>query len=110
MHSLFLTDYQLALNGFVEQLQLLINNYYTKNLSNLSPATVRVIPGLKYDKIIKIHDNGSRCVHSFIEKATGNILKAASFSTPAKGKRGNIYSETPLSGVDEYGAHYLKTH
>jgi hypothetical protein len=58
--------------------------------------------GQKYVKIIQ--DGSAFC---FIDKATGDVLKAASWSAPAKHARGNIYSEKGL-GVDRYGAHYIR--
>ena len=42
--------------------------------------------GRKYHKII-MNANGSRSVHCFIDKKTGEIYKAASFKSPAKGVR-----------------------
>jgi hypothetical protein len=39
-------------------------------------------------------------VHSFVEVATGQIFKPASYKAPAKHARGNIYS-------DDHGAHAL---
>ena len=42
--------------------------------------------GRKYHKIIMVA-NGSRSVHAFIDKQTGEVYKAASFKTPAKGVR-----------------------
>jgi hypothetical protein len=45
----------------------------------------------------------------FIDRATGNILKAASFSAPAKGVRGNIRDPHYwLKSVTPYGAAYLR--
>lgn len=42
--------------------------------------------GRKYHKII-MNANGSRSVHCFIDKKTGEVYKAASFRAPAKGVR-----------------------
>jgi hypothetical protein len=42
--------------------------------------------GKKYHKII-MNANGSRSVHAFIDKKTGEVYKAASFKSPAKGVR-----------------------
>lgn len=43
-------------------------------------------------KFVKIIREGS--VVAFIEKTTGNIFKPASWQAPAKGVRGNIFSES----------------
>jgi hypothetical protein len=42
--------------------------------------------GRKYHKII-MSANGSRSVHAFIDKQTGEVYKSASFKAPAKGVR-----------------------
>jgi len=45
--------------------------------------------GRKYHKII-MNANGSRSVHAFVDKKTGEVFKPASFKTPAKGVRFNL--------------------
>lgn len=46
---------------------------------------------------------GQKSVHCFVEIATGDIYKAATWSAPAKGVRGNISNEKkPLLGYDYY--------
>jgi hypothetical protein len=42
--------------------------------------------GRKYHKII-MDANGSRSVHAFVDKKTGEVYKPASFKSPAKGVR-----------------------
>ncbi len=42
--------------------------------------------GKKYHKVI-MNTAGSRSVHAFIDKKTGEIYKSASFKSPAKGVR-----------------------
>lgn len=42
--------------------------------------------GRKYHKVI-MNANGQRSVHCFIDKKTGEVYKAASFKSPAKGIR-----------------------
>ena len=58
--------------------------------------------GKKFAKITRT-SWGQKSVHCFVEIATGNIYKAATWSAPAKGIRGNINSEKkPLLGYDFY--------
>ena len=45
--------------------------------------------GRKYHKII-MDAHGSRSVHAFVDKKTGEVFKAASFKAPAKGVRYNL--------------------
>jgi len=42
--------------------------------------------GRKYHKIIMVA-NGSRSVHAFVDKQTGEVYKSASWKAPAKGVR-----------------------
>ena len=46
--------------------------------------------GRKYHKIVMITDGGNRSVHAFVDKKTGEVYKAASFKSPAKGVRFNL--------------------
>ena len=43
--------------------------------------------GKKYHKIIMIDGGGSRSVHAFVDKKTGELYKSASWKAPAKGVR-----------------------
>lgn len=43
--------------------------------------------GKKYHKIILIDGGGSRSVHAFVDKKTGEVYKSASWKSPAKGVR-----------------------
>ena len=45
--------------------------------------------GRKYHKII-MDINGSRSIHAFVDKKTGEVYKAASFKAPAKHVRFNL--------------------
>lgn len=66
--------------------------------------------GKKYAKIVKreIHNgvNVGGSAFCFVDLATGNILKAASWATPAKGIRGNIANGA--ADLTPYGAVYFK--
>ena len=43
--------------------------------------------GKKYHKIVMETDGGSRSVHAFVDKNTGEVYKSASWKSPAKGVR-----------------------
>jgi hypothetical protein len=47
----------------------------------------QVETGKKYHKVIFIDGGGSRSVHAFIDKQTGEVYKSASWKSPAKGVR-----------------------
>lgn len=63
--------------------------------------------GRKYHKII-MNANGSRSVHAFVDKKTGEIYKAASFRAPAKHVRYDLriieQREWVLSNADWAGS------
>jgi len=62
--------------------------------------------GRKFVRIVQTDPTGSRnSVHCFIEKTTGNVLKAAGWKGPAKGVRGNIFGDN--LGVGPHGAVYF---
>lgn len=69
--------------------------------------------GSKYAKLIR---RSPGCVggsaHCFVEMATGNILKAAGWSKPAKGIRGNIRNGEAANwwngALTVYGAAYAR--
>ena len=44
----------------------------------------------KYLRIVQTTYGGSRHVHSFVDLATGDVLKAAGWTGPAKGARYNL--------------------
>lgn len=61
-------------------------------ISDIGKFGIEFEPGSKYVKVVKVSSGGSRSVHSFVEKETGNIWKAASWKAPAKNfVRGNVY-------------------
>ena len=46
--------------------------------------------GRKYHKIMMETESQSRSVHCFVDRKTGEVYKAASFKSPAKGVRYNL--------------------
>jgi oxalate decarboxylase/phosphoglucose isomerase-like protein (cupin superfamily) len=51
------------------------------------PIDYVIETGKKYHKVIFVDGGGSRSVHAFIDKNTGEIYKSASWKSPAKGVR-----------------------
>jgi len=73
----------------------LVDNFKSRNRGELAgrPAPVYkfyIESGRKYHKIIMETDSGSRSVHAFVDKKTGEVYKAASFKAPAKNVRFNL--------------------
>lgn len=63
--------------------------------------------GVKYIRIVRNNygDPKARSAYCFVDATTGDVLKAASFKTPAKGVRGSIFTPAQY-GVTRYGAVY----
>ena len=74
-------------------------------ISDIGQFGIEFEPGSKYVKVVKISAGGSRSVHSFVEKETGTIWKAASWKAPARNfARGNVYdSGTYLNRLEWTG-------
>ena len=73
----------------------LVDNFKSRNRGELAgrPAPVyKFYPeeGRKYFKVIMETDSGSRSVHAFVDKKTGEVYKPASFKAPAKIVRFNL--------------------
>ena len=67
--------------------------------------------GRKYHKIIMVA-NGSRSVHAFVDKKTGEVYKSASWKAPAKGVRYDLriisQREWLLENADWAGGYLYK--
>ena len=55
--------------------------------SGICPIDYQVETGKKYHKVIMVNGGGSRSVHCFIDKNTGEVYKSATWKSPAKGVR-----------------------
>ena len=70
----------------------LVDNFKSRNHGRIGRHDAPVYKfypeeGRKYFKVMMETDSGSRSVHAFIDKKTGEVYKAASFKAPAKGVR-----------------------
>lgn len=80
-----------------------------KNEDYIGFDSLEVHQGRKYDKIVVVRDyQGTRRadrVFAFIDKATGDLYKPASWKTPAKHKRynGNELLNMAVEDADLYG-------
>jgi hypothetical protein len=85
-------------------MQKIYDNYMHKNFPNIPVETFTIKQSRKFIKIIR-----GTSVHCFIERETGNVLKAASWKAPAKGTRGNIFNEdNGLNSITPYSVAYLR--
>lgn len=97
-----------ALQAWLETVSRITRERYATHYPNLTPPTFTVDPrGVKYLRIWCNDSSASRSAYAFIEKSTGNVLKAESWKKPAKHARGNIY--TSETGIGPQGCiSYLK--
>jgi len=85
-----------------------VSEHYDKYYPSLTPGVLEFTRGRRYYKVTR-NDGGSRGVHCFVDTKTGDVLKAASWSAPAKHARSNIFdSDLGLSGLTVYGGRYLR--
>ena len=68
----------------------LLDNFKGKNNRKSDDYKFYIESGRKYHKIIMETGAGSRSVHAFVDKKTGDLYKAASFKAPAKHVRFNL--------------------
>jgi len=68
----------------------LLDNFKSRNNNSSSDYKFYIESGRKYFKLIMETGAGSRSVHAFIDRKSGEVFKPASFKTPAKGVRFNL--------------------
>jgi hypothetical protein len=100
-------DFDTSLALFIADSQEKISVHYKKNLPNLDIPKLEVMNGTKNVRVV-LKDVVSRSAWCFVEKSTGNVLKAASWAAPAKHARGSIYSPQSWATVTSYGPQYLR--
>jgi hypothetical protein len=70
----------------------LLDNFKSRNNHSSSDYKFYIDEGRKYHKIIMETGAGSKSVHAFVDKKTGEVYKSASWKAPAKGVRYNLLS------------------
>jgi len=68
----------------------LLDNFKSKNNSKTDGYKFYIESGRKYHRIIMETFAGSRGIHAFVDKKTGDVYKPASWKAPAKGVRFNL--------------------
>ena len=85
-------------------------NIFKKYMDKVFPDYPLPIDEFSYKvnkKYIRVVCGGS--VHCFVNLENGDVLKAASWSAPAKIARGNIFDDNNgLGSMGEYGPAYLR--
>jgi hypothetical protein len=90
--------------SFFEGVKEIYINYMNENFPNNIKSGFNFTIGRRYVKVIS--GNGVYC---FVDKLNGDVLKGASWSSPAKHARGNIFdADNGLKYMGQYGPAYLK--
>jgi hypothetical protein len=94
-------EFDAAFKKFLQHAQKLVDKRGQK-------LKVGYTPGKKYVRVFV--DQGGitgKSAFCFVDKATGDVLKADGWKRPARGPRGSIYTPAKY-GIDQYGAHYAR--
>ena len=84
--------------------QKIHNDYMDKYYLNNPKDTFSYTEGKRFVKIIC-----RTSAHTFVDLSNGDVLKPASWNTPAKHARGNIFDEfNGLKYMTQFGPMYLK--
>ena len=101
---------------FVNKLQERLTEYKNRNnFTYFEKYEVIATEATKFFKVyrVEVYENGKKNtphIVAFIDKATGDIFKPASWKAPAKHARGNVLSpENGMEAIDDMGfVKYLK--
>jgi hypothetical protein len=77
-----------AIEIYIAKLTTCMATHYAQYGPTIPPPTIVIMPRQKYLKIVELDNSGSsnaRRVHSFIDKKTGDLYKAASWNAPPRG-------------------------
>ena len=109
-------DFDAKFDSFLTGAQAIIDAYTQKMVETSDkPAAARFaytkklspVKGRRYIKVVEVSESGGSSVFCFVDLKTGNVLKAASWSSPAKGARGNIFDDhNGLGRMGPYGPAY----
>lgn len=87
---------------FLAGTQAIINKYMEETFPTLNNPRLTVKKGRRY--ILITHEHSA---FAFVDMKTGDVLKPATYKTPAKGARGNIFdSKNGLGRMTPYGPEY----
>ncbi len=94
--------------------QEVTNSLFEKNYPNLTPPSIEVLTGRKYEKVVRreVTSLGGMSVEAFID-GEGNVYKPEGWSKPAKGVRFNIATEEGFQALKDamknpFGGHLYR--
>lgn len=85
-----------------------ISREYSLEHFDLEPPTMVLEMGRRYARVVRV-SGASVSAHAFVDLANGDVLKPASYKTPAKHARGNLFDpDGGLKWMGPYGPAYLR--
>ena len=88
------------LDNLVALLQSRFNSAFTQKYPNVRVPVISYTMGRKYARIVRTCSG--RYVHGFVDLENGDLLKAASWKSPARNfARGNIHNAVDLDALTE---------
>ena len=69
--------------------------------SDMNPSQInfKVVEGKKYLKVVQTTEHRHESVHAFVDKATGDVYKAATWKQPAKIVRYNLLNDESFNNM-----------
>jgi hypothetical protein len=102
-------DFQKAFDQFYQKASSAVAERSAKLTAPHSLNVLKYENGRRYIRLVLYTGISFRSAWGFVDKETGDVLKAASWKAPAKGSRGNIFNEdNGASALTPYGIRYLK--
>ena len=88
----------------------LLTEYMARLYPNNPKVHLKAIQGSRYIKIVRQEiDSTGRSAWAFIDRTNGDVLKPASWATPAKHARGCIFDQWGgMKSIGPYGPAYLR--
>lgn len=94
-------NFEAAFAGWYQGIVAIIEKNYGEQ-KHLYP--IKITEGKRYKKVVV-----RGAAWAFVDKVSGDVLKPASWSAPAKHARGNIFDgNNGLRYIDAYGPAYLR--
>lgn len=101
-------DFENRLQSWLAGAQRMIDVRYAENYPSLEVPKLELERGRRYIRVVR-RDRSQRSAHAFIDIANGDVLKPASWKTPAKHARGNIFDDANgLRYMTDLGPAYLR--
>ena len=108
-----------AFEAWLASCGMMLMDYQQKNYPRLPAKSLEAEWGTRYVRIVDVERNtgadketrpyNRRAAWAFVDRTTGDVLKPASFKTPAKHARGNILDpQNGMGSMGPYGPAYLR--